>query len=92
MGLTERNHAEFASPRTGHDGFYVWVRHPTKAVIQCQCECGWEGTETRSQTALLTELGYHQRNPGPPTPPAPTVVDCNPPTPTPPDDAQLSLL
>ena len=59
MGLTD-DPSRFAAPRTGHDGFYVWVRHPELAVIQCQCECGWEGTETSSQTALLTELSYHQ--------------------------------
>jgi hypothetical protein len=90
VGLIQRDPAEFASPRTGHDGFYVWVRHPEKAVLQCQCECGWEGTETRSRTALLDEHAMHQRRPGPP--PAPAVVDCNPHPPSPVTDAQLSLL
>ena len=66
MGLTNEDPARFAADRTGHDGFCVFVRHDTKAVIQVMCECGWEGTETRSRTAALDEHAMHQRKPARP--------------------------
>ena len=67
----------FASPRTGHDGFHVFVVEGDVAVLQPVCECGWRGRESTSLTALLTELSFHRRAPGPP--PAPVRIDCTAP-------------
>ena len=78
---TTNDARRFASPRTGHDAFHVLHCDDHLAVLEPLCECGWRGRESTSLTALLTELSFHRRNPGPP--PAPVRIDCTEPAPAP---------